>query len=291
MVGSIYLNQGLFPKAIHVFNEIYTIEERVYGEHDMRVAKTCKTIGILFSQMGQYDKSTKAYERALKIELSVTGEDCIQVAETFNTLGIVYGITQQNKKALYCFKKSLQIIYDLSQPVDIDLASIHTNIGNLYVRKEDYHNAVDQYIQALEHEGNRDNSARTYHSMGMANFHMNKYDDALSCFHHSMEIRKASFNNHDEDLARTLLTVARIYQIRGQHDKSIHAFQEAGEYVKKKYGPDDIKNADVIHNIGLVYSKKGDFNQSLVCHKSALDKRLAILGKYIHFFFIIYFDF
>jgi len=279
MIGSIYLNQGLFPEATNVFNEIYIIEEHVYGVDDMKVAKTCKTIGILYSQMGQYDNSAKAYERALKIELSSSGQDCIEVAETFNTLGIVYGITEENKKALYCFQKSLEIIIDLPQPIDMDLASIHINIGNLYGRKEDYDSAIRHYTQALDHEGNRENSARMYHSMGMAYFHKGNLEDALSSFEESLQIRKASYKINDEDIARTLLIMARIQQIQGLHDNSIEAFEEAGTFIRKKFGENDVKNADVLYNIGLVYSKKGDFQKSLEYHKNALEHRSKILGN------------
>ncbi|WP_310740529.1 tetratricopeptide repeat protein [Microbispora sp. H10885] len=113
-------------------------------------------------------------------------------------------------------------------------------------------------------------------SLGLAYKDLGKYDEALLCLNHCLEIRRTI---HDRwGVAQSLNNIGITYRNLGMHAESLPIFIEALEIfdsLKDVYG-----SANTINNMGISYEYLGNYELSLEYHKKSLSLRESIGDRY-----------
>ena len=108
-IGSVYDNQGDYPKALEYHLKALAIREKALGQDHPDVAMSYNNIGIVYSYQGDYPRSLEYHLKALSIWEKVLGQGHPNVATSYNNIGSVYYNQGDNPKALECFLKALAI--------------------------------------------------------------------------------------------------------------------------------------------------------------------------------------
>ena len=195
-IGSVYKNQGDYPKALEYYGKALAIVEEVLGKDHPDTATTYNNIGLVYDNQGNYPKALEYYGKALAIYEKVLGKDHPSTATTYNNIGGVYDAQGDYPKALEYFGKALAIDEKVLGKDRPGTATDYNNIGLVYHKQSDYPKALEYYGKALaiyEKVLGKDHpsTAYDYHNIGSMYYQQKKYTLALEYLEKALEIFKA----------------------------------------------------------------------------------------------------
>lgn len=141
--GWIQLCTGQFGTALALFREAYDAFERVQD-----IAGTCGAlmrIGIVYQRTGSYPQALEYLYRSLDVEQQIG--DPGRRGTILSNIAIVHSAMAEYEKAMQCYIESLALH---GSDQDLDLANLHTNIGNVYSNTHDFAKAYEHYEKAEE---------------------------------------------------------------------------------------------------------------------------------------------
>lgn len=95
-----------------------------------------------------------------------------------------------------------------------------------------------------------------YRLAGKSAFAKAEYTEAESSWSLALE-ESRKFGTEDPRLIRSLLDLARVYQVQDKLDEAEPLFKEAIEVTEKTAGSDNSKLAVILNNLGTLYSAQG----------------------------------
>jgi two-component system, NarL family, sensor kinase len=196
-LGEYYISKENFSEATNCFIYSLRIEEKRNDQN--RMADLYDQLGVVYLYQEIFPKSLEYHQKALTIYQNL--KDTSKIATVFSHLGALYTSHEycekrtidQNKEdyavALNYFRQSL----DLFEKIHFQegMASLWSNIGNVYRRTGDLENALLFTQKSLKYyRDNRKNGeiAETLRILGLIYNRLQKYDRALACMLESKEI-------------------------------------------------------------------------------------------------------
>jgi two-component system, NarL family, sensor kinase len=196
-LGEYYISKENFSEATNCFIYSLRIEEK--RNDQKRMADLYDQLGVVYLYQEIFPKSLEYHQKALAIYQNL--KDTSKIATVFSHLGALYTsheycekrTIEQNMEdygvALNYFQKSLVLFEKIHYREG--LASVWSNIGNVYRRTGDLENALLFTQKSLKYyRENRKNGeiAETLRILGLIYNRLQKYDLALACMLESKEI-------------------------------------------------------------------------------------------------------
>ena len=113
--------------------------------------------------------------------------------------------------------------------------------------------------------GNKNGIASNLTNLGSAYEYLGKYDTAILLTTQSIELKLELGNKRSA--ASTMSNLALIYEGIGNVEKAIQYLEEALEIV----GPESRRARGIIHNLGLMYMKAGDYETSKAYYLKSIE--------------------
>lgn len=135
-IGNVYykLND---PKSAIRYHQLSLEKHKLLGDSE-GVASNYINIGLGFQKTGEYAKSLSLQKKALAIYTQ--SKNNLFIAKCYNNIALAYDEMDSIDLALEYYKKSLKINSDANFVSQIGLNQY--NIGNIYLQKKDFVNAV-----------------------------------------------------------------------------------------------------------------------------------------------------
>ena len=125
--------------------------------------------------------------------------------------------TDNQKKAEY-EQRVIENANRMMQLKESDPAA-YLMLGQVYMAKRQWREAIEQFAKALTYEANADNKVGIYEIMGQCYSNLDQPDDAIAAFKEALKIRPAS--------ASSRWGLARVYETKGDFDEAIRLKKEA----------------------------------------------------------------
>lgn len=179
---------------------------------------------------------------------------------SLNLIGSTYDDQGEYNLALESFKKSLNVPNNTNS---FDLAQLYVGLGNIYLTKADYSEAINYYTKAVHLFGdkfNQHNKAIILMNIGLVFKKQENYKKALFYNEKALAIFLKQTNSEYEiiDLENN---IAAIYLLQKKYSKLINlciSIINKSEKIQYKYG---VANASIY--LGLVYTEKSLFNKAI----------------------------
>lgn len=222
--------------------------------------------GLLQKQMGNIQRSFQHYTEFL--DLSEKLQDSINMADGYFQYGILYRLQGKERQAIYFHKKSLDLYVQLRNPVG--LISNFNSIGNIFQNISAYDSAAYYYMKTIklcqETEGKEQYLATVYLNLGEVFLNLGDFDNAREYLGKALEYAGRFENNKAQALAYTKL--GNLASEMTDLDSALFYYQKAEPlYAKIK---DELGINDLFINNGMVYEKKGLYNQAFSNFNRAL---------------------
>lgn len=260
--------------AKNVTNEF--VEEFKDQERSMGLLKAQTMISINSLQAFVYEKKKK-YEEALDIlqeAIYYTGEiygtNSEQYAKLLSSQGIVYAKMQRGDEAITSFKRSTTIYVSCQANVNYDdyirtldtMISIYMERGQAGIAKMILQ---DKLATGIQFKGERSPIvATTYKELGIMNFQVEQYEDALRNFKQSVDIGSYVYQNDDEEFVTCLRYFAVTNDILGNNDDALTSYQQILDLVS------DSTKLPFHNAVGYICNETGRHDEALDHLKKAL---------------------
>jgi len=212
--------------------------------------------------------------------------------------GISYWIEKDiHELAKYCRalnendKKKMSI--DIEKELELDTKDADKNelpeaynlAGNLFYTLGFDNSLALKFIQQAmtireEIQGNtHENTAESYHIMGLLHFEKGNYQKALEHYQQALNIRKKTLGNNHADTANSYNNIGLVYNSMGDYPQALMYLEQALCIQKIISGEKHIDTATKYNNIGLVYNSMGNKSKALENFQLALNIQEEVLGK------------
>lgn len=266
-MGSIYRNQGNYPRALECFIKAIKISEEL-NDHE-EIARHLGNTGLIYADQKEYKKALEYYFKALKIDEKSPSK--VGLSFRLNNIGIIYFEMKNYPQALVYYIKGLKISEELNDKRKI--ARNLGNIGNIYSADGHYDIAFNYYTKALsinEEIKSKNGITIQLGNIGALLIKQNKYKEAEAYLLKALDIDTTiAYMKHAED------TYKNLHELYTAKKDFKNAFVYYKKYISVR---DSLFNTDQINEITR-QEMNYEFEKKEAITKAEQDKKDAITLK------------
>lgn len=234
---------------------------------------------------GKYNEATLAFQKALK--LSKSSNNYTHIVASYNGLSEAYNYNSQPEEALQYAKKALLFSEKDKAFSKRSRANALDNLAIVQGKMNNPEETLKNHLEALQirldyFKDEKLQLARSYFNVGVA-FHKNrKLQEASQQFDKALAIEL-------EVTPQSIILHADIYESKGflqydlgRIDEAFSFFQKTHDLAQKAYKNDHPYFGKVYNDLGLIYSIKEEFNESLEYYNKALSVSIKNYGMDNH---------
>ena len=164
-VGRMYSKLNMNEQAYYYLNESLKIRKEFFGENHESTARAYNVLGSFFQdiviKIGYKEESSetlnKGFEllmKSLNIRLKILSTNHPDIAISYNNIGVYYSLIEDFDKAINNFNLALEIYKHAKGDRSLDIGLLYFRIGSLYVKEENFQDAILFKEKALKILGN-----------------------------------------------------------------------------------------------------------------------------------------
>jgi TonB family protein len=156
----------------------------------------------------------------------------LQQAATLTDSVIKLFSQRKYNEALPLAKRALQIREKLLPRTDQRVTDSLTNLGEIYIGKQDYEAARDVFKRSLEIQRERFgpesvNLAPLLDRLAPLHFRTGSYREAEDAYKRALALREKALGSKHEQVARSLFNIAEYYRVRREFQYALENYQRA----------------------------------------------------------------
>ncbi len=258
-----------FKKAGYAFWDLYQKKEsRQYLRYYLY---SIGQSAYHYNKSGQYQQSIELISKAISNTNSLIKAKNKFYGNLYNARGKAYKEIKRFKDAEKDFKKSLNIQKALPEE-DRKLASMHYNLGEVYLSQGKYKKAIAHFKKDISLSSGNSKMIppkllTTYKNLGVAFVRTNKFNKAKECFSKVKEIAENS-GLSTEKLANTYQNIGLTLESLGNYQSALEYFHKARELISDQEELDFLE-AKTLKNIGYIQSELGHYQAALKSYDNA----------------------
>ena len=216
----------------------------------------------------------------IECEQAITAEDDSAAWQTaFRNLGNLLQGRADFERAI--------IWHSLASDSELNLAEAYSQLGELYVREENWSAALNSFENALELVPN---SARIYSALAQINGQLNRKEAEMDCWYRATQLNPNLVNQSGYyKLGKALEQTGKISEAIACYQKAtekgqgaVGAFFDLGEIYQRQRKLDEAlemyqkilaaepKEARAQYKLGTIYLQKGSFDEAIACFRQAI---------------------
>ncbi|MBN2533405.1 MAG: tetratricopeptide repeat protein [Spirochaetales bacterium] len=267
-MGWCYANMYRHEVAREKYEEAGNIAKEL-GD-DVLYAHYISSVGDYYKNLGDFESALEYKQQAQ--ELYHKSNDLINEASmTLSSIGYIFGTMGEFDTMIEYYERALSIHSNMMNYSGE--ASALNDIGGAYADDGDYSKALEYKFKALRTAQDYNDTWTelwAYRGIGDIYFDLGDSDNAVKSFNHYSAIATALGSKSDRAIA--LNDLGRVYlEYTKNYDEASRLFQES--YNLAEITGYTLMQGVATSNIGVVYSKKGQYNKALEYH----DKGFEIL--------------
>ncbi|MEX1369489.1 MAG: tetratricopeptide repeat protein [Nannocystaceae bacterium] len=270
---------------------IAPLTEAVYDRLSPTPVGAAARVHLLWGQLewmeGHYEAAIERYTEAIDSSAEVPEDeaDAIVMAglhsEAVGHRGATALEAQHYARALEDLEHAAVLRERIVGPDHPEMAALHTNLGNCYLRQGDLTRAEQELRRALEirehHLGpDHEMLANPISSLGAVVMQQGDSEAALGHFRRALELLRTHRGPSDPQLAFTLHNMALAHVRLEQPEPALELVQQALEIRREALGPTHVRSLDSMYQLGYVQQTAGQREAA----ESTFTEYLALLVEH-----------
>jgi CHAT domain-containing protein len=289
-LGALYFIQEDYEKAKEYSEQSISIADKVKTDSrpgawpdDFGRARALQTLAEIDTRNGDHEHAIQKLQESLALYQRLNSGPSSSdpyILRVYATLGRVYPEIGDSAAGLLYLRKALEIA--MAQSDTTMIASLHNDIGYLYLEQEDYAQANAQFGESLKiyvAEKNQREEARVLLNLGVVDQRRSNYDDALRYFRGSLRAATAT------DIAEVQIAADEGIGVVLIAKMDFHGATEAlekGLAIAKRLS-DKTRQTEVLWRMAQVCYEMGNYSQSAALAESAVSlARASHLSKLLY---------
>ena len=261
--GDWLYQQGRFPEALELEQELLAIRQELLGPEHIETARSYFCLARLRFSMGELDSAETLLNRSLRIVQAVEGSGSANHAKVLGLLGLVYLETARFELAEDYLEKASEIRLRLFGPLapetlesDNNLASLYQEVGNFSDAEASFRRSLEGLAALPEPPDLRLATVKN----NLANLYLSTGDLLLAekLFEESLEIRRRLVPRHPATAA-SLFHLALVSNELGLDDSARSYFVESLARTRSSLGNSHPQTARVLQGFGDFLCQRREF--------------------------------
>lgn len=267
-IGIIHLENFEYQQAETYFLESLRLKEILFSSNSFSLGRLYLNLGKFYQDISALDKALIYITKAEKIYLLNKNPASLELASIYWNKGLIYYLTGDSESAITFLFNAKQIIDSVFSENQNLLASLNSDIANVYRYTGQYDKAIDYYRKSmlgadlvLKIKTLR-NLAYLYHLEGdlvKADYY---FDQVLATM-------KTGSDNYNPDKGHAFLHYGYYLLDKGS-DSAIFYLNHAFSLFNAGKGFHDREVAATLYTIGDYYLKKNDLSNALNYYQKSL---------------------
>lgn len=176
----------------------------------------------------EWNKPKKSIQQ-LEIKLNFKQLSKLELGRTYASLGLLNYSIENYNFALDYYHQARNLFDSLDRKAEI--AGILTNIGNIYIKRNEMDGALDlnkESIRIYNTLGDMKKTAINYHNMGLIAERKGNYSEAIRFYNKSLDLKDTSSYVANKSLSQ--FNLANIYKKSGLNDSAIYFYRNVLEF-------------------------------------------------------------
>ena len=273
-LGNIEFLSNNFLLALDWFDDALRLL-RNSKEFEVVAGKVLQRQAVAHDKLGNYDQAIECFGEVLKLGRRIWGVNNIEMSNVLNSLGNVHRNRGELRRALRCYEESLRI--RLLSGDQLSVANTKNNIGAIFTSMGQINRARQLYADALRIKTDKLGSkhietARTLFNLGQLYMADKQYKKALDFFDGSLQIFNLEIGENQNEAASCLCSIGTVYDEMHDEDLALSYFKKALHTIKGQGGSLSVK-ALALHNVGIILTKRNDFDHAVRIFREALEMK------------------
>ncbi|MEM8998094.1 MAG: serine/threonine-protein kinase, partial [Acidobacteriota bacterium] len=236
-------------------------------------------LGRIYNSLGLFVKG-EGHLRSSQDEVGVE-LPAARLGQSYVELG--WSLTQQARfaEASSALGRALEICPAETEPTCrvtalTQLGSLQQDQGELEAAKA----TLRETIAVLEGVDSPSllSQAKVYHSQGMIDLELGRFDEAQEAFERSLELETRYWGPESPELANVISNIAITHLYRGKHWEAIELWRRAVDLLEPVAGRVHPRIADMLTNMGGAYESEGEHSKAEAHYAEALEIKRETLG-------------
>ncbi|PZX47578.1 tetratricopeptide repeat-containing sensor histidine kinase [Algoriphagus chordae] len=267
-LGIIQERASNYDSALAAYNQALPIFQEL--KDTAGVASVLENIGLAYSYQGSYKLALNYMEQADSVLKTNTPLTSGRWTNLYYNKTTIYNSLGEYREALFYALKGLKLSEDLKDERRINLGYIM--LEDTYDKLEDQENWLKYVKLAKVFAEKSENGLRNADlDFKLARYYLDKeiYDSAS--YYSEKGLAYYSENNYGEGLTRGYILRGKIFFSQKEYQKAIQEYQLALKHMNNE---ESRQIASVSHNLGISYSRIGNYNKADEYLNQALSYRL-----------------
>ncbi|CAF1460927.1 unnamed protein product [Adineta steineri] len=143
-------------------------------------------------------------------------------------------------------------------------------LGSVLIKMGQFGKAQDIYNDLLNETKDDKDKADIYHQFGSIEYGRKNYQEALTFYKKSLDIREKILPPNHPDLAKSYNNIGVVHNTMGNYPEALSYYKKVFEIDQQSLSPDHPDLAKSYNNIGLVHANMRDYPKALSCYEKAL---------------------
>jgi tetratricopeptide (TPR) repeat protein len=127
------------------------------------------------------------------------------------------------------------------------------------------------YKALLDQTTDESEKAAIYHQIASAKDGQGEYEEAITFYEKSLEIKQKTLPPNHLSFADTYNDIGAVYDSMSDYPKALSYYEKALEIKKQSLPPSHPNLTSSYNNIGVLYHSMGDYPKALSCYEKALE--------------------
>ncbi len=283
VMGSVYLNLGLYPRAQILQQQSMEIRQRVLGPEHPDTLKSMSNLAFLLDREGHYAEAEKLDRETLDIRRRVLGPEHPDTLASMNNLALVLHAEGHYAEAEKLFRETLDIRRRVLGPEHPETLASMNNLTLVLENGGHYAEAekLDRETLDIKRRVLGPEHPETLMSMSNLAFLLDReghYAEAEKLDRETLDIKRRVLGpEHPETLA-SMRILAAVLDDEGHYAEAEKLEREALDILRRVLGPEHPVTLGSMEDLASVLAEEGHYAEAEKLYRETLDIRRRVLG-------------
>jgi serine/threonine protein kinase len=281
VMGMVYDNLGLYPRAHLLVQQAMEIQKRVLGPENPETLKSASSLAYILYQEGHYTEAEKLDRDTLDVQRRVLGPEHPDTLRSMYNLGSLFhseghraDAEKQDRETLDIRRRVLGPEHPDTLVTTQELASVLADEGNYAEPEKLYRGMLDVQRRMLGPE--HTDTLRSAHSLAVVLEREGQYPEAEKLDRETLAVMLRILGPDHPDTLSSKNNLANVLKLEGRFAEAEQLYRETLETRRRVLGPEHPATLGSMGNLAGILDSEGHYAEAekLFRETLVLDRRI-----------------
>jgi eukaryotic-like serine/threonine-protein kinase len=283
VMGTVYKNLGLFPKAESLLRSAVDIRRRTLGSRNPDTLSSIVSLGDVLREESRFADSEKLLREGLDGRRAVLGPENRDTLTAESQLALVFNSEGRYADAEKLNREAIEMARRVAGPADSLTRNFVSNLGIDFAYEAKYADAEKQFRQALEIDRrtlgpDHPNVLGDLNNVGSILLQQEKYPESEKFFNEAIQAERRVFGAEHPQTTMSMGNLALVLKEEKRYTESENLLRQTLEIKRRTLGPENRSTLVTTGNLADILNREGKYSEAESLSRRALEVERRVLG-------------